>query len=938
MKEDSKFWTHKLWEFLHDPPSKALDLSGHRDVARSCRQTAGLHQEPESAPGPQTDWQAASADRFPFPTSRQVCSLIEPGGRIRFKHPLGGTELDFSGSEGFATSAEAEELFARTQGAVDVDDIPIEQQAWARFFLHWRRWPVESAQLRSVSYYLPADTRIPDHNIWCHNSMTAAFAGIESLGQRPALLMFQLGPVQDFIAQARSTRDLWSGSYLLSWLMAHALKAVSDRLGPDSIIFPSLRGQPLFDVMQQSLYDQIKFSNGRGGEDTLRERMKNHPREYLTPTLPNRFMALVPATQGAEAGAEAKQAVQNELIAIGKSCRKWLAEQGYAIEESYVERYEAQLQKFTSIQWHVEPWEEGTVADLVEKYEGLYAEPSPSTVSFAKLWEMAKQMPSEHQPGYHLKNSAFCWPYYYARAMRAFDGRRRLRDFDFWKTDEHLAGATKDTLSGREETIGSETWWRNLHEGRAPSAIRCLFRSQDRLGAINLVKKTWHLAHLKEVWGLNVKRALSFESVPGVAAGIWRRDVLDNMKTHSEACHQMLELIPKVCEHAAAVDLDLTALKSGKHAEQDWIETNDPEVFFARTWALAEGPGPREIVRLLNKRDDAEQRLLLPPPSYYAVLAFDGDEMGKWIAGEKTPLVMDQLSPEAAAYFSKQGMEKVLRPLSPSYHLQFSEALSNFSLYLARPIVELFGGQLIYSGGDDVLAMVPGAQALDCAAALRAAFTGQAFAGSESIYTVQGRAGGFLQLVQPKAEQPRWPLVVPGPRADASVGISIGHIHSPLQNLVRAAQQAEKRAKQHYKRAAFSVSVFKRSGELTTWGGRWDSHALEAYQSLLDLMADPQTSAKLPYAVRSWLAPYGLVDTGLKSVLQDVDHFPFRDAVETELTHVLSRQAGLANSTLKDSFKNAVHTYLKYVLSEAPDCRTDIASMFSVAAFLERGE
>ena len=34
-----------------------------------------------------------------------------------------------------------------------------------------------------------------------------------------SLLKLQIGPVQDFIAQARSTRDLWSGSYLLSWLM-----------------------------------------------------------------------------------------------------------------------------------------------------------------------------------------------------------------------------------------------------------------------------------------------------------------------------------------------------------------------------------------------------------------------------------------------------------------------------------------------------------------------------------------------------------------------------------------------------------------------------------------------------------------------------------------------------------------------------------------------
>ncbi len=40
-----------------------------------------------------------------------------------------------------------------------------------------------------------------------------------------SLLKLQIGPVQESIAQARSTRDLWSGSYLLSWLMAAGISS-----------------------------------------------------------------------------------------------------------------------------------------------------------------------------------------------------------------------------------------------------------------------------------------------------------------------------------------------------------------------------------------------------------------------------------------------------------------------------------------------------------------------------------------------------------------------------------------------------------------------------------------------------------------------------------------------------------------------------------------
>ncbi|MBX3230654.1 MAG: type III-B CRISPR-associated protein Cas10/Cmr2 [Labilithrix sp.] len=52
------------------------------------------------------------------------------------------------------------------------------------------------------------------------------------------LLLVTLGPVQDFIAQARRTRDLWYGSYLLSELGRAAARALVD--GGAKLVFPSL--------------------------------------------------------------------------------------------------------------------------------------------------------------------------------------------------------------------------------------------------------------------------------------------------------------------------------------------------------------------------------------------------------------------------------------------------------------------------------------------------------------------------------------------------------------------------------------------------------------------------------------------------------------------------------------------------------------------------
>jgi CRISPR-associated protein Cmr2 len=60
------------------------------------------------------------------------------------------------------------------------------------------------------------------------------------------LLKLQIGPVQDFIAQARSTRDLWSGSYLLSWLLAAGLRKLTSGLA--SFGLPSSEAEQIRDL------------------------------------------------------------------------------------------------------------------------------------------------------------------------------------------------------------------------------------------------------------------------------------------------------------------------------------------------------------------------------------------------------------------------------------------------------------------------------------------------------------------------------------------------------------------------------------------------------------------------------------------------------------------------------------------------------------------
>jgi len=64
------------------------------------------------------------------------------------------------------------------------------------------------------------------------------------------LLLFTLGPVQSFIAQARKTQDLFAGSQLLSTLTRQAFELLREKLGKENteLIFPALydnQGEPV---------------------------------------------------------------------------------------------------------------------------------------------------------------------------------------------------------------------------------------------------------------------------------------------------------------------------------------------------------------------------------------------------------------------------------------------------------------------------------------------------------------------------------------------------------------------------------------------------------------------------------------------------------------------------------------------------------------------
>ncbi len=267
-------WRDVLIAYLHDPPDKAMQIRGHEPRARKYLRVALGDDVSEAELKDPSDRLAAIAERLPAP-HWETLKVSSHEGEFITRHPLSGVESRLFTCEW----SQSDIVRAIEQLVQSIDDTE------RRFLVIWRRL----AEKLSIDYHdtyarLPADTRVPDHTRWQHLDTTAALkaAGAGS-SSNAAFLSFSLGPVQSFIAAARSLRDLWSGSMILARLTFEGMLPVIERFGPTALIYPALRGLPWLDLW-------LREERGLG------EAVSDPSTDLRTaPCIPNRFLALVPS-------------------------------------------------------------------------------------------------------------------------------------------------------------------------------------------------------------------------------------------------------------------------------------------------------------------------------------------------------------------------------------------------------------------------------------------------------------------------------------------------------------------------------------------------------------------------------------------------------------------------------------------------------------------
>lgn len=261
---NATLWQTKLAARLHDPAEKALvllrDPAGHENgTSKALIRLLGLKDvtaaelaeiDPDNADVltrvifkkglplevyktiQRADWWAAAADRPQWPM-REITVKTKKGEEKTFAvadwaqvrwaerpvltHPLTGDQVDLHN----LNETEIDEI--KTRSFEHFSSLLVKLGAKSEsthdlrktLLAYWRFGPelletADSGKLGQLWPLLPADTRIPDHSIWDHLDLTSAFAGAFAADPQgdAALLSLSIGPVQGFIAAARSTSDL----------------------------------------------------------------------------------------------------------------------------------------------------------------------------------------------------------------------------------------------------------------------------------------------------------------------------------------------------------------------------------------------------------------------------------------------------------------------------------------------------------------------------------------------------------------------------------------------------------------------------------------------------------------------------------------------------------------------------------------------------------
>lgn len=987
-------WGAKLAAWTHDPAEKALvllrDPTGHEwgTVADLREQIFGQRSIPSQFKDiiEKADHWAAAADRPQWPRDESD-GRFAPWTQVRFTkrpvliHPLSGMQFELDrlsdiGVEDIKTVSKNHFL-----GLLDADG-----DAKKTALAFWRFGPIlqQESELKTLWGVLPADTRVPDHTIWQHLDLTSAFATAfhGDKDNNPALLTFSFGPVQEFIAQARTTSDLWAGSHLLSRIAWEGIKVICDNYGPDAVIFPQLRGIPQVDLWLKNEIGlpECWFSN----EEWKKGATDSNP--LFAAALPNRVVALIPESATAELMDHIAHSVRDWVMEIGKKAlNKLLARTNMPDSQTAREQIEEQLYNFPEIHWAIAPWHPlidshdcpPKVARLKEVLKTFQGDETSQHFFKSGVWQLLSRELTVDNQRFYTPNAGVLYPPLYDLLDRSHAASKSARIFKQLPQEGYRC-----SLCGEREWLTHDRELLQLPPGKRGDRGSLWesgnlqgtswARKGEHLCALCTLKRLWPNLYSEEIHdalGVNVSRFVVSTHTMALATSLehW----LERGGRDSLPQDWLCQLQSLHADKRVALPRKLAKHLNNEDDEEIHVVLRGLPLFLENLQEESQSDESDEQNKAAESKGRLENKLKEifgnKPETYYAMVLMDGDRMGAWLSGQgeegeryRLPFKRGwhpQLRITLENRHRGRDLEQYLnekRPVSPARHIAISNSLNEFALHIARYFIEDVGkGKLIYAGGDDVLAMVSVDDLLAVMFLLRLAYSGifpqkQFEENAKKIFHLTTEQfemrNGYIKLGDRLHR-------MMGHLATASVGAVVAHHQAPLGSVLRKLRETEQRAKKQGNRDAFAISLLKRSGgavHLTCpwlahqpgierdWQEAMESNLLETPMGQLirlrDHFADSKFSRRAAYITQGWLADVP------ESALSTMLGHQFRQQTQGEedkesaqsIGEAVGKLATSIDARAKDTGKGTAHGQSKFQPQHF------VENFLSVAEFLAR--
>ena len=241
-------------------------------------------------------------------------------------------------------------------------------------------------------------------------------------------------------------------------------------------------------------------------------------------------------------------------------------------------------------------------------------------------------------------------------------------------------------------------------------------------------------------------------------------------------------------------------------------------VMFSSKW-LADDMGLQDRSQVQQLRQDVERVHTKvgftdgSPSDWWAIVLADGDGMGQYVSGSRLHTYEKYLDAEILNTLKQnedlKDLKNTQKRMGPATHLGLNRALLDFSNRLVPYLTEhRFCGKLIYSGGDDVMAVLPIEDLPEYLMSLQAAWCGdddpyreKDLEKNDGTYILKdpditfSNQGDYWKPTfhkdSARKKLPYRPLFTMGDGATLSMGVVIAHKSVPLPTVLETLWEAE---------------------------------------------------------------------------------------------------------------------------------------------------